>query len=636
MVLSRPIGLALAAVVVAAQPLQVTLQLPFADNMPARIDEWIQNEQLIRVLVHNTDRRSGYENLMILSVRVEREGKVIVRSKDGHPAQPRWALGPGQTQAFSWREVVALEALEYDQILAQQTIATGELPEGRYQLCLTVLQLPLLQPMSLPACGSFRVVSCCPQPITLLNPPNGATVSAPPLLQWTPCAPPTVAPLFYRVTVAPRWFGQSPADAIKNPPRVQQVVPVPQYQVTPTEWSQLLSDAAVTGDYVSHVWQVQPLRQVPGGFLPCGKPSPIGEFRVRSKLPPPADSWSVARGRLQLDTMIVLPDTIRFLCDLPVPPPDTVLMELELEYPTTLPTPGGSAILQDRSGSIIFGQLRPDSILIPVPILGARGTSYYYAPDPKGGQQLSGYVYNGYYLFGVQPGDTLGLSYYGRYTGGYYLFGMHPGDTLGQVKRTRYTGGYFLYRISPGDTLGLSYYAGGYYLYGMHPGDTLGGGEPQAKYTGYVLNQAIASGAGRASGRTLGAVTRQAGPSRTQIVRGKIKLNEPVDIVGLRSRGFPQDTMEGQVVQMRNWAYEVRKDASVYPNRRVSPTGQDTTGFGGGVVVCWPQGRPGDRPVAVYRWLMIRGSKPLPPEAQKYELELEIVKMIIDRPDEVE
>jgi hypothetical protein len=33
---------------------------------------------------------------------------------------------------------------------------------------------------------------------------------------------------------------------------------------------------------------------------------------------------------------------------------------------------------------------------------------------------------------------------------------------------------------------------------------------------------------------------------------------------------------------------------------------------------------------------MIRGSKPLPPEAQKYELELEIVKMIIDRPDEVE
>jgi hypothetical protein len=315
-------------------------------------------------------------------------------------------------------------------------------------------------------------------------------------------------------------------------------------------------------------------------------------------------------------------------------------VELEVEYPSSLSVSGGPISLQDRTGAVLFGQLRPDSILIPVPVLAARGTSFYYAPDPKAGQQLRR-VYNGYYLYGMHPGDTLGLSYY---AGGFFLYGMHPGDTMG-LGRTRYTGGF--------------------YLYGMHPGDTMGTGGVHLRYE---LRKPCCSRR-RAIGRVIEMVcydcetkkyigtfyyevpdrdgpilAPRLAPSssgtptvRGRVERGKIKLNEPVDIVGLRSGGFPQDTTGGQTAQMRNWAHEVRKEISSSSlNWRLPPTGQDTTRFGGGVVVCWPQGKPGegDRPVAVYRWLMIRGSKPLRPEAQKYELELEIVKMIVDRPDE--
>jgi|GEM_PF-697732 len=79
----------------------------------------------------------------------------------------------------------------------------------------------------------------------------------------------------------------------------------------------------------------------------------------------------------------------------------------------------------------------------------------------------------------------------------------------------------------------------------VDPGDAL------ARYTGYVLNQAIASGAGRASGRTLGAVTRQAGQTGTSPSR-------PVGEV------LVEIVVEEILSGLKNWAHEVRKEISAY------------------------------------------------------------------------
>lgn len=185
-----------ASVLALAQPLQVMLQLPFGPNLPPRIAEWIENETLIRVVVQNTDMRGwdgghviaqDYEGL-ILSVQLERDGRVTAQSRDGHPAQPRWSIGPGQTQTFSWREVVSLEALEYPSELAEQTIATGELPEGGYRLCLQVFGWPSGRPpLSRRVCEMIGIRLCCPTPIQLVAPPMQSTVSTPPRFEWTPC-----------------------------------------------------------------------------------------------------------------------------------------------------------------------------------------------------------------------------------------------------------------------------------------------------------------------------------------------------------------------------------------------------------------------------------------------------------------
>ncbi len=646
---------------VAFSQVEVSLQLPFAQQMPPQIAEWRENEALIRVLVQNTGRER-YSGL-VFSAELQRDGRRIATTRNGHPAQPRFDLGPGEVRSLSWREVIAEAAIEYDRSITEQVLTTGELPAGNYQLCMQVLDARL-RPIGRPGCGILTITSA--DPPVLLSPIHGAQASVMPLLQWSPSSPSTPG-LQYRVTLKVRYRGQTPAQAMaSNPIRLQVDVPTSSYQVPVTE--QLGPDAA-DPNYAGHVWQVQAL--VNG--RPYGRNRGMSQIEWFTVPPlavdpvkPSSHGWAHAVAHITLDEPNV-PDTIRYVCDLPPgTPPDTVLVELEVEYPSSLSVSGGPISLQDRTGAILFGQLRPDSILIPVPVLAARGTSFYYAPDPKAGQQLRR-VYNGYYLYGMHPGDTLGLE--GVYPGGYYLFGMQPGDTLG-LGRTRYTGGFFLYGMHPWDTLGLSYYAGGFYLYGMHPGDTMGTGgvrlSDEPRKVCCLTRRAI----GRIfemvchdckTGQYIGTLTYEApgrdGPilaprmapssSGTPTVRGKIKLNEPVDIVGLRSGGFPQGTTGGQTAQMRNWAHEVRKEISSRSlNWRLPPTGQDTTGFGGGVVVCWPQGKPGERrerPMVVYRWLMIHSPKPLQledhrkqlrPEAQKYELELEIVKMIVDRPDE--
>jgi hypothetical protein len=233
----------------AAAQVNVTLQLPFA-QMPARVAEWRENESLIRIVVQNTGREQ-YEGLM-LSVELSKDGRRIARSRDGHPAQPRFSLKPGETRSLSWREVISEEAVEYDGSIRQQVAATGELPEGQYRLCIQPLNVQL-RPIGPQACGSFGIEQA--DPPVLVSPIRGAQASVMPLLQWRPSNPPAPG-LEYQVTVKVRYRGQRPAEAMaSNPVRLQATVPTTSYQV-PTEQ---LGDDTTDPNYAGHVWQVQAL-----------------------------------------------------------------------------------------------------------------------------------------------------------------------------------------------------------------------------------------------------------------------------------------------------------------------------------------------------------------------------------------
>lgn len=605
-----------------AQPLRVTLQLPFANSMPPRISELMENEQLIRVLVVNTDGKNRYDDLVV-SALLEKDGQVVARSKDGHPSQPRWSIAPGESRQLSWREVVSLAALDYDRGLSQQMLTTGELPEGEYRLCMRVLQLgkvgtPAGTPMSPEACAPFVVRPCCPMPIVLTSPAEGALVTAPPLLQWSPCQAPTQAqPLRYRLVVTPRWQVASPQDALQqNPPRIDEMLTgVPQYQLSPVQWNELLADATQPM-YAGHVWQVTPYQ----GDRPCGRPSPIGTFSV---LPPYADpakpttnhiavlEWEVPYEELLTGQPVKLTGQI------PADASDTLLYVLRLRVPKTLS--------REQVAMLLGLQPAPSDTL---------GVSRRY-------------YFGGYYVYQLPaPSDTLRVNFL-SYWGGYYVYEL-PSDTVGQDTLITQQGhvmlsGTFKPRhlllplldleiggpnppvcnlpgTLPSDTgvvgtgvvqrdrrlpssrvigmagvldtareapVGEQDTAKREYLIMRESDiyailsrtapsgqqDTTKGEGFQARYTGYVLNQAVASGAGRPSGRTLGAVTRQA-PAQQGAGRGPIIVPRPEEV------GLP-----------------------IY---RIAPSGQQEE-YTGGVVICWAPA-PDGRPVAVAGYLDEEGN----------------------------
>jgi len=576
------LGLLLCAASAAAQ-VNVTLQLPFA-QMPARVAEWRENESLIRIVVQNTGREQ-YEGLM-LSVELSKDGRRIARSRNGHSAQPRFSLKPGETRSLSWREVISEEAVEYDGSIRQQVIATGELPEGQYQLCIRILDAQL-RPRSQQVCAPFTIV--LPDPPQLLSPIGGSEVSPMPLLQWTPSNP-TAPGLQYQVTVKVRYHGQTPAQAMaSNPVRLLATVPTTSYQVPVTE--QLGVDAT-DPNYAGHVWQVQALLN----GRPYGRnrgASQIEWFVVPAMAVDPvkpSDGRPIAMVEWEVPYEEIRPGRP---IKLQVPPiqEDTVLYVLRVRVPEKLSLQQLEQLRKNWAHEV---RKEISTMRTHQDTFGVQSYPPKYATIYRVGQ------------------DTFGVKYYGRRDP--VILGQ---DTAGAgVDRTRYTGGYFLYALpqdttkpaelvdyyvpngtpqdttepasaarinikpladrvvvepAPAEERQIAYNAGvegaiiverrgNVLVVGnftpthvalpmpeleLDPGDgpvcgipgSLGQGEDTvgstARYTGYVLNQAIARGP-EYRPKILGAVTRQAPPQggngRAADVIGEIEVSFKVDL----------------------------------------------------------------------------------------------------------
>lgn len=562
--IARGVLVLLGGVIVAHSQVEVTLQLPFAQQMPPQVAEWRENESLIRVVVQNTGRER-YTGLMI-SAELQRDGRRIATTRNGHPAQPRFDLSPGEVRTLSWREVIAEPAIEYDRSIAEMVMTSGELPAGNYQLCLQVLDARL-RPIGRPGCGTFTIILA--DPPVLLSPIRGVQAPVMPLLQWTPSTPPAPG-LQYRVTLKVRYQGQTPAQAMaSNPIRLQVDVPATSYQVPVTEQ---LGPDATDPNYAEHVWQVQALLN----GRPYGRNRGLSQIEWFTVPPMAVDPvkpgsqvqavvWDKGREVQAVVWDIPYEDLLHhgatISATLPKDAPDTLLYVLRLHIPMKLSVNTGRAVL-DR---------------------------WLYADDAR----------------------------LGRPSGG---------DTAGQVDRTRYTGGFFLYRIS-GDTTQppqlmarqMAYNAGkegaiivernGLLVIGTFTPTHLAlplhdiiiepteGGEPpicnlppsgeghgyeqiareNAPPTegprsrrwsdGYILNQAIASGAGRASGKTLGAITQRQAPPQ----------------------GSGQNHYAGVVIPLPK-----PSEVGLPDFRMAPPSSSDTSQVGGGVVVCWPNGKDPD------------------------------------------
>lgn len=558
--------------------------------MPARVAEWQENESLIRIVVQNTGS-AAYRDL-VLSAKLTKDGRRFAWTRDGHREQPRICLSAWDTRTLTWQEAISERALEYDKSIEQVIATTGELPEGNYQLCLQVLDMQLRPVSHRQACGSFTVILSDPPQLirptacTRLPSTNTGIVS----FQWTPSNPPAQR-LLYRLTVKPRYRGQTPAQAMASNPVSRQVdVPTTLYTTTMAEANTLGADAA-NPNYESHVWQVQALLN----GRPYGRNR--GQSQIECFVVPAIVAGRTGPVMFDNDGLYIFVNFAGYrellsgrpvLLEPPEPlPQDSVMVVLHLQVPKHLSMEQIQRLLGKH----------------PAPAYTLRVNSRYTG---------------GFYVYG-DGSDTSRAPTVHRYKGGFFVYSLPqdstqpavlqgfrkemspsiddgpipivdwvtitPWSQIGRIERER------IKLNEPVDIIGLrderlhntgipvivsrdetpAIVSGIFYpaelalpvmdivVEADTPIDTAATSiSSTAKYTGYVLQQATASGAGRLTGKTLGAVTRQANPAVSRGPRA----------VGLGT------------------------------GDQVPP--QDTTGQSGGGVICWlPPLEPGQPPVGV-------------------------------------
>jgi hypothetical protein len=270
-------GLLLLPTVALAQQLTVTVLL--REPLPGEISAWRQDPTIVRVVVSSSAPTSAYPDARIgFELRESPSGRLLARSKDGHPLQPRVSIPSGpMTVVFTGPEILHEEAVELVATdIRDRVAATGMLPEGTYEFCVRLLDAQL-RPIA--ATGSLcRTASVVlPDPPVLLTPADGSQLTTgTPLLSWTPVQP-TLGPVQYRLRIVPIYDGQDRRSAIeRNSPIYETVLSGTSLLYPPTA-----PPFALYPDATGFAWQVQAL-------LPDGRPAARnqGKSQIFVFLPP--------------------------------------------------------------------------------------------------------------------------------------------------------------------------------------------------------------------------------------------------------------------------------------------------------------------------------------------------------------
>lgn len=241
-------GLAFAAAT-QAQTVQLTVVLPSAADMPRTLGEWESDPSVIQVMATNL----GGSTVSDLRFSFRAEGAQrgpFVRSDDANPALPRVTLAPGESRVLLWDELVDPDALLITDGLEAEVGRDG-IPEDRYQICAQLLAPDGASVSGPDACAGFLVYA--PDPPSLVYPVAGRPVDRDALIfQW---APGQSVGATYRLTVVPRFRGQTVVQAIEsNPVQFEWEGAEASYLYLPSDppW-----DTFPTA--VDYVWQVQQL-----------------------------------------------------------------------------------------------------------------------------------------------------------------------------------------------------------------------------------------------------------------------------------------------------------------------------------------------------------------------------------------
>lgn len=281
----RALSALLLTVLVFSRPsaAQVNVSVFVKSPLPRSLDVWTSDPTLVRITLTNTSGQSLTGLRLSFKVTGVQRGEVV-RSVDGHPQQPTFALAPGETQLFTVDDISHPSALTYPSALAQE-IAKDGLPEDTYTFCASVVSGGTTLGSTGALCPTFTVAE--PDPPEPIAPQANAEVNPQSLtFTWGFTNVPGNAPPVFRLRIKPILPGQTATTAMQSNPVFFEE------DVSGTSYFYLPSDPAFATfpTAVGWAWQVQS-RTLDG--KPYGRNqglSPVRAFTLKATDPVVADN----------------------------------------------------------------------------------------------------------------------------------------------------------------------------------------------------------------------------------------------------------------------------------------------------------------------------------------------------------
>ncbi len=183
-------------------------ELNISPRPSTRLSDWMSKRETASLYIPNSLKSTDIK----IEAKLSLNGTLIVATKTN--AMPFVTIPHGGI-LLSAGDMFPDNAVTFYGDLRASTMRSGILPEGNYELCITLLDAKTLQPVSTTTCRSFSLIkNILP---TLLQPEDNKKIISgtekATLFVWTPMIPIPSTPITYRLRVVEIHQGQSAQQA---------------------------------------------------------------------------------------------------------------------------------------------------------------------------------------------------------------------------------------------------------------------------------------------------------------------------------------------------------------------------------------------------------------------------------------
>ena len=188
-------------------------ELSISPHPSQRISDWQSRRETATLLIFNTSDK----NIDVkIDARLSLNGSLIAQTKIAQ--MPVLSIPPGGPAIYYAGDLFPENAISFTGDQKQTTARTGMLPEGNYELCITLVSVQNFQPLAQASCRTFSLQKNI-LPVLLAPEDNNKVISGmekTTLFVWTPLLPVSSTPVTYRLRVVEVLTGQNAQQAFLN------------------------------------------------------------------------------------------------------------------------------------------------------------------------------------------------------------------------------------------------------------------------------------------------------------------------------------------------------------------------------------------------------------------------------------